>query len=129
MTQRYVAVRLKIPDNEAYTALTTLQRLGIDVARLERSEVYRFDDDGDSAKLVAKVERNETIFNPNKHALAVLDGDVPRPGETWIAELDAPNKRYVGWRLFDANGAPAGTTTVRAAVELLLCNPAIERPV
>ena len=30
---------LKIPDNEAYTALTALQRLGIDVARVERAEI------------------------------------------------------------------------------------------
>ncbi len=32
-----IAITLKIPDNEAYTALRALQRLGIDVARVQRS--------------------------------------------------------------------------------------------
>ncbi len=38
---RTVAIRLKIPDNEAYTALTALRRLGVDVGRLERAEIWQ----------------------------------------------------------------------------------------
>ncbi len=144
MNQTAAAIGLRIPDNAAYTALVTLQRLGVEVARLERSEVWRFDDDGDPATLAARVEANETIFNPNKHRLVLLERPAPREGEAWIAELDAHDevrrhlggkgiegvvaaRRYVGWRLFDRSGAPARHEIVATAVERLLCNPAIER--
>ena len=36
--RRTVAISLKIPDNTAYTTLMTLQRLKVDVARVERNE-------------------------------------------------------------------------------------------
>ena len=39
MSRRAVAINLKIPDNAAYTALVTLRRLGVDVDRVERSEM------------------------------------------------------------------------------------------
>jgi phosphoribosylformylglycinamidine (FGAM) synthase PurS component len=150
MNERCVAIQLKIPDNEAYTAVTTLQRLGVRVARLERAEIWRLNDSGDAATLAQRIERNETIFNPNKHVLTILDARVPRPGETWIGELPPAGgvaahvdgkgiadgkgiegvtraQRYVGWRLLDAAGKPAARDIVEAAVERLLCNPAIER--
>ena len=41
MSLRSVAVKLKIPDNEAYTALTALRRLGVNVARVERAVVWQ----------------------------------------------------------------------------------------
>ena len=129
MSGHVVAIRLKIPDNEAYTALTALQRLGVDVAGIERSEVYRVEDGGDPASVARRIESNESIFNPNKHALTVLESDRPREGETWIEELGAQGRRYVAWRLFNAAGAPAAPAVVRAAVEALLCNPAIERAI
>ncbi len=149
MTERTVAIRLKIPDNEAYTALTALRRLGVDIARLERAEIWAFRDGGDERTFVERVEGNETLFNPNKHELHVLDEGKPRDGETWIEtlrEIGADEndlqriggkripgishaRRYVGWRLFLEGPAPADAATVRAAIEKLLCNPAIERAI
>lgn len=140
MSRRTVAIKLKIPDNAAYTALTALRRLGVDVARLERAEIWQFDDSGNANDLAQRVERNETLFNPNKHELQVLEGDGPRAGEAWIEELQAGEvpvriagittaRRYVGWRLFSAGHMPAESATVRNAVEQLLCNPAIERAI
>jgi phosphoribosylformylglycinamidine (FGAM) synthase PurS component len=148
MSQRTIAIRLKIPDNEAYTALTALRRLGVAVERLERSEIWRVHDTGDPATLAARVETNESIYNPNKHRLTVLESNDPRPGEAWIFELPVAGgddaqardtiggktipgisaaRRYVGWRLLDAAGSPVPRPVVEAAIERLLCNPAIER--
>ncbi|HKU68979.1 MAG TPA: hypothetical protein VJP85_14495 [Candidatus Baltobacteraceae bacterium] len=140
MSRRTIAVKLKIPDNEAYTALTALRRLGIEAGRLERAEIWQFEDTGSASDFAQRVERNETLFNPNKHELQVLDADSPREGEAWIEQLDAQDaavkiagvtraRRYVGWRLFSQGHTPAGTQTVRAAVDQLLCNPAIERAI
>lgn len=130
MSLRSVAVKLKIPDNEAYTALTALRRLGVAVARVERAVVWQFEDAGDPA---GRIERSETLFNPNKHELEVLEENGPREGEAWIEELGAREesgmRRYVAWRLFTEGHTPADGATVRAAVERLLCNPAIERAV
>ncbi len=141
--QRTVAIRLKIPDNEARTALSALRRLGVDVARLERTAVWRFDDDGAAQDFLARIERNETLFNPNKHELHLREKSAPLPGEVWIEELESHDdvrrhlggkgiagiaraRRFTGWRLFAQNG-PAGAGIVRDAVEKLLGNPAIER--
>lgn len=130
MNKRTVAVGLKIPDNEAYTALTALERLGIPLARIERSAIYVFHDPAPADDLAARVTRNESVFNPNKHRLRVLDANEPRGGEVWIEEIGArwaDADRYVGWRLFDAVDRPVDRVTLEAATERLLCNPAIER--
>ncbi|HEY8312541.1 MAG TPA: hypothetical protein VIG51_00080 [Candidatus Baltobacteraceae bacterium] len=144
MSRRTIAIGLKIPDNEAYTALTALRRLGVEVARLERAVIWQFEDAGDERDFVARVERNETLFNQNKHELQVLEAGEPRSGETWIEELGAHDnvrghlggkgiagitraRRFVAWRLFATHGEPAGAATVNDAVTKLLCNPAIER--
>ncbi len=144
MTERTVAIELKIPDNEAYTALTALQRMDLDVDRVERSEIWHLDDAGDPATLAARVEANAAIFNPNKHRLRVLDGHAPRVGEIWIDEAGEHDEvrehlggatiagvsrasRSVGWRLYGPAGAPASGDTLARAVEGLLCNPAIEK--
>lgn len=140
MSVRTIAIKLKIPDNEAYTALAALRRLGIDAARLERAEIWQMEDSGSEADFRQRAERNETLFNPNKHELQVLDSGRPREGEAWIEQLDARDvplriagvthaRRYVGWRLFSQGHTPAGTQTVRAALDHLLCNPAIERAI
>lgn len=126
MSQRAVSINLKIPDNAAYTALTTLQRLGVHVARVERSEILVVDFGGDPATLAKTIEADESIFNPNKHRLTLLDAVAPRPGEVWISEMGRLN-RYVGWRLIDESGAPLGPDALRMACERLLCNPAIEK--
>ena len=140
MTKRTAAIRLKIPDNEAYTALVALRRLGIQAGRVERSQIWIFDDAGDLHDFAARVMANETLFNPNKHELDVLEHDKPRAGEAWIAELDARDeamrvrgvrsgRRFIGWRLFARGHEAAPPQTVREAVEKLLCNPAIERAI
>lgn len=140
MSLRTIAIKLKIPDNAAYTALTALRRLGIELARLERAEIWQLEDTGSENDFAARVERNETLFNPNKHELHVLDAGRPREGEAWIEDLDAKDvplriagvtsaRRYVGWRLFSSGHTPADAGAVRAAVDHLLCNPAIERAI
>lgn len=131
---RTIAITLKIPDNAAYTALTALQRLGFDVAHVERSDVWVLEDAGEAADFLERVAHNETIFNLNKHRITDLGIAQPRPGEVWIEEIGRHNtfrgfgnaRRYVGWRLMTANGAPVETDTLRGATERLLCNPAVE---
>jgi hypothetical protein len=148
MSERTIAIRLKIPDNEAYTALTALRGLDVAVERLERSEIWRVEDGGDPATLAARIETNESIFNPNKHRLMVLDANEPRPGEAWVYELPATGgndpiarptmggktipgiskaRRYIGWCLLDGQGAPVARRALESALERLLCNPAIEK--
>lgn len=140
MSVRTVAIKLKIPDNEAYTALTALRRLGVEATRLERAVIWQFEDEGGEGDFAARVEHNETLFNPNKHELELLEQGRPRSGEAWIEELGAGEspvriagvkhaRRFVGWRLFSDGHTPAPAATVRAAVERLLCNPAIERAI
>jgi hypothetical protein len=135
---RAVAISLKIPDNTAYTAAVALRRLAINVERVERSEIWFFDDGGDVPALIASIAADETIFNPNKHRVTVLDEPVPRSGEVWIEPLDPVTlslskgdreKAATAWRLFEARGEPLDKATLHAAAERLLCNPAIERAV
>jgi len=125
--KRTVAIRLKIPDNEAYTAWTALRRLGVEVARVERSQIRQFDDSGNAEDLLARIARDETLFNPNKHQLELRDENTPRAGELWID--DGREGSYVGWQLYGEGHAAASDATVRAAAERLLCNPAIERAI
>lgn len=116
-----IAVTLKIPDNAAYTALVALRRLGVHVERVERSEIWLFEGEPD-----------ETIFNPNKHRMAVLEVAAPRAGEVWIEPL-APSLRKapaaIAWRLYGVRDVPVARRELDAAIERLLCNPAIERSV
>jgi phosphoribosylformylglycinamidine (FGAM) synthase PurS component len=135
--KRAVSIALKIPDNTAYTALVTLRRLCVDVERIERSEILICEAD-DAAALRARVMADETLFNPNKHRVTVLDECAPRSGEVWIVPLCHPERSAVGaeskeggvsWRLFDAKGAPVERAILDAAIERLLCNPAIDRAV
>jgi phosphoribosylformylglycinamidine (FGAM) synthase PurS component len=131
MTSRAVAISLKIPDNAAYTALVALRKLGVHVDRVERAEIRFFEDDA-AAALIARIESDETIFNPNKHQVALLDEGTPRSGEVWIESL-GPTPRAapdaIGWRLFDARDEPVSRRELDAAIDRLLCNPAIERAV
>ncbi len=135
-----VAIKLKIPDNTAYSALTALRRLGVDVTHVERADIWQFVGPASSDEVAASVQRNESLFNPNKHTLEVLEAPTPRTGETWIslitrAYVVPPGSskgaaiHYVGWRLFAENGAPADPRVVQDAIAKLLCNPAIERAI
>jgi hypothetical protein len=136
MTRRAVSISLKIPDNEAYTALVALRRLGIDLHRVERSRIYLCDDRGDLEALEQRFTADETIFNPNKHRLTILDGTLPRAGEVWIEPLSHPKRLLsdpgqdaVAWRLYDSRGAPVSRAVLDMAIKRLLCNPAIDRAV
>ena len=128
-----IAIKLKIPDNTAYSALTALRRLGVDVAHVERAEIRQFEDAAASEEVAARVQRNESLFNPNKHVLEILPSPKPRPGETWISVIlslsKEDTKHFVSYRLFTENHTPASQATVEEAIEKLLCNPAIERAI
>lgn len=146
---RCIEVVLMIPDNEARTALATLQRLGVAAGALERADLYRCDVEAAEAdRLVATLRGVETIFNPNKHALRVRSGDAPSPGEVWVEEVGrsahtarrgalrlggrplpgvARLARATVWRLFDGAGEPAAAMLVREAAETLLCNPSFQK--
>lgn len=110
-----IAISLKIPDNEAFSALQALQRAGLPVARIERSVLY------------ADGLQTESRYNSSKHVCAPAPKQ-PRAGEVWIEEL-APSIRRVAWRLFDETGAPVPRIVAARAADALLCNPAIERAV
>jgi hypothetical protein len=150
-TQRAYSVELTIPDNEAYTALVTLVRLGIVCRRLERADVWVFEvEEVRADDLEAHVRTVETIFNPNKHVLRALGEPHPRPGEVWIGErdedADQPRpgavreiqiagrllegvygvRRYKGWRLWESEGEIVSPAVLANAVETLLCNSAFQ---
>lgn len=127
---RAVAISLKIPDNEAYTALVALRRLGITAERVERAEIYLFDGESDVEALRQRILSDETIFNPNKHRLDVLDETAPRAGEVWIEPLfPVHGAAAIAWRLFNAQDAPVERAVLDKAAERLLCNPAIDRAI
>ncbi len=148
---RCIEVALSIPDNEARTALATLRRLGVPVAGLDRADLYRCDVAEDAAdSLVAMLRGLETVFNPNKHVLRVLDEALPLPGEAWVAEATAAPgappaargdvrlagrilpgvrrlERAVAWRMTDERGNPASAEVVARALATLLCNSAFQK--
>jgi hypothetical protein len=137
---RTFAVTLTIPDNTAFTALETLGRLGIDVARVQRADIWIFEGSlGDD--LAATIGSIETIHNPNKHRLAERPADRPAPGEVWIATRDeAPATLVAGrslpgvraivrrtaWRLVGDDGRDVPPAVLDRAVETFLCNPAFQ---
>lgn len=135
--RRAVAITLKIPDNTAYTAAVALRNLGLQIERVERSEIWFFNDAGDAAALLARIESDATIFNPNKHRATLLDEARPADGELWIEPLDAASRHpeqsrraaAVAWRLFVSRQRRADRRLLTAAAAGLLCNSAIERAV
>jgi len=145
---RCVEVALTIPDNEARTALTTLQRLGVAISALERADLYRCDVAADAAAgLVETLGGIETICNPNKHAIRSRDAARPAVGEVWIDDIAAENaraalpvriagrviaglrsfERFTVWRLATAPGVAAEAAVVAAAADMLLCNSAFQK--
>ncbi len=145
---RCVAIALTIPDNEARTALATLQRLGVAASALERADLYRIDVADDRAdELPALLKKFEVIFNANKHVMRVREGEAPLAGEVWIDEIGRTGvsrdgivrisgrtlegvrslERFIAWRLYATPGIPAEPDVVAAATDLLLCNPAFQK--
>ena len=138
------AVSLTIPDNEAFTALEALGRLGIPVARVVRADIWTLEVEGAAPDLRARIAAIETIYNPNKHRLAERGSDRPEPGEVWIAPLDdAPSatvagralpgvravRRRTAWRLLDEGGRDVPAEVRSKAIETFLCNPAFQRAI
>ncbi len=138
---RTFAVSLTIPDNEAFTALETLDHLGIPVARVIRADIWLFEADATAGDLAGTIASNETIHNPNKHRLTERDSDQPASGEVWIASRDEAPARFVAgraipgvqairrrtsWRLLDDSGRDVAPAALDQAVETFLCNPAFQ---
>ena len=149
MIEHAFEIQLVIPDNEAYTALTTLKRLDVPCDQVVRSDVHVFgaEDDVDAGELARLLMTIATIYNPNKHRLRALDAPRPKPGEAWIASSEIPQVRehvQVGgvelkgvrtawratsWRLLDRAGNTVPAEVLGRAVETLLCNPAFQRAI
>jgi hypothetical protein len=143
--QRTFAVALTIPDNEAFTALSTLRRLGLHVGGVRRAEIWAFEVDSSfSDALAATLATLETVFNPNKHALTERVGSRPAPGEVWIASQDdacaasvggraIPGvqgvRRRVAWQLLDETGNISDPSVLEHAVVTFLCNPAFQKAI
>ncbi len=134
---RVVAIRLKVPDNTAFTALVALQRLGVEVARVRRAEVWLLDDAGEASTLVQRVCADETIFNPQLHEVELRHESSPRAGELWVREAPPADNstriagvkeasRVISWTLSDSRDIPAPRAVLEQACDALLCNPAIE---
>lgn len=148
MIEHAYEIRLTIPDNEAYTALTTLRRLDVPCDGIVRADVHVFgaDDDADSEELGRLLTTIATIYNPNKHRLRALEEPRPAPGEVWItlSEVPLPHEqvalggvelpgvrtawRATSWRL-TSEGKDVPAQVLERAVETLLCNPAFQRAI
>jgi hypothetical protein len=143
--ERAYVITLTIPDNEAFTALTTLDRMGIAVDTAVRSDVWVATVDAEhAAALDAAVGTIETIYNPNKHRLEIRTDARPRPGEVWITAYDETPAitvagrtvagvrgivRRTAWRLLDEHGADVPAGVLDRATESFLCNPAFQKAI
>lgn len=144
-SEKTFAIALTIPDNEAFTALETLRRLGLHVGQLRRSDIWTFAVDADAANALAEtIATIETVFNPNKHEMHERPGSHPLPGEVWIApreEAVVPHvggrlvsgvrgvQRRVAWQLLDDAGGIVEPAVLERAVETFLCNPAFQKAI
>ncbi len=143
--ERAYVVSLTIPDNEAYTALTTLARMGLAVERAVRADVWLLAIDPASVEAIDRqIPTFEGIFNPNKHRLEIRAEAVPRPGEVWITSRDERPaitiggravegvrgvRRCTAWRLLDAHDGDVAPALLARATEMFLCNPAFQEAI
>jgi hypothetical protein len=145
LIERAYVITLTIPDNEAFTALTTLARMGVPVDAAVRSDVWIATIEADhAAALDATIGTIETVYNPNKHRLEIRTDARPRPGEVWITALDETPTitvagrtvdgvrgivRRTAWRLLDERGADVPAGILDRATETFLCNPAFQKAI
>ena len=143
LVERVYVVTLTIPDNEAFTALTALARIGIPAESAIRSDVWIATVETEhAAALDAAIGTIETIYNPNKHRLEVRADARPRTGEVWITAHDETPAitiagrtvagvrgivRRTAWRLLDERGADVPAGVLDRATETFLCNPAFQK--
>ena len=141
--ERAYVIALTIPDNEAFTALTALARMGIAVGNVQRADVWLARVDPERAtEIDAALATVETIFNPNKHRLEVRSDAAPRPGEVWVMARDETPATVVGgrsipglsgivrrtcWRLLDEHGHDVSAADRQRAIDGFLCNPAFQK--
>jgi hypothetical protein len=135
------AVSLTIPDNEAFTALEALRRMGIALDEVKRADIWIFDvDEEAAASLAGMLATVETIYNPNKHRLEERAGARPVSGEVWVGTRDETGsitvagrtltgvqaiRRKTAWRLL-RNGHDVDAATLDQAVTTFLSNPAFQ---
>ena len=145
LIERAYVITLTIPDNEAFTALTTLARMGLPVDAAVRSDVWIATVDADHVQaLDGTIGTIETIYNPNKHRLEIRSDTQPRPGEVWITAHDETPAitvagrtvaglrgivRRTAWRLLDERGADVPAGVLDRATESFLCNPAFQKAI
>ncbi len=143
--ERAYVVTLTIPDNEAFTALTTLARMGLPVDRAIRSDVWIATVEAQhAAALDGTIGTIETVYNPNKHRLEIRAAARPLPGEVWITAHDETPAttvagrtvdgvrgivRRTAWRLLDEHGADVPAAVLERATEAFLCNPAFQKAI
>ena len=143
--ERAYVVTLTIPDNEAFTALTALARMGLAVDAAVRSDVWIASVEAEyAAALDGTITTIETVYNPNKHRLEVREDARPRSGEVWITAHDETPAitiagrtvdgvrgivRRTSWRLLDQNGADVPAAVLDRATESFLCNPAFQKAI
>lgn len=143
--ERAYVITLTIPDNEAFTALTTLARIGLPVHAAVRSDVWIASvEAAHVAALDATIGTIETVYNPNKHRLEIRSDASPRPGEVWITAHDETPAitvagrtvagvrgivRRTAWRLLDESGADVPASVLDRATESFLCNPAFQKAI
>jgi hypothetical protein len=145
LVERAYVITLTIPDNEAFTALTALARIGLPVDAAVRSDVWIATvEAGQVAALDGTIGTIETVYNPNKHRLEIRTDARPRPGEVWITARDETPAitvagrtvagvrgivRRTAWRLLDERGADVPASVLDRATESFLCNPAFQKAI
>jgi phosphoribosylformylglycinamidine (FGAM) synthase PurS component len=143
-TVKAFAVTLTIPDNEAFTALEALRRMGITVDEVRRADIWAFEVDEEAANdLVGTLATVETIYNPNKHRIEERAGARPAAGEVWVGTRDEAETvtvagrtlagvhaihRRTAWRLLRA-GHDVEPAALERAVTTFLSNPAFQEVV
>jgi hypothetical protein len=145
LIERAYVITLTIPDNEAFTALTALARMGLPVESAVRSDVWIATVEvAHAAALDGTIGTIETVYNPNKHRLEIRSDARPRPGEVWITAHDETPAitvagrtvagvrgmvRRTAWRLLDQHGDDVPAGVLERATESFLCNPAFQKAI
>ena len=143
---RAYVVTLTIPDNEAYTALTTLARMGVPVDAAVRAESVSLRVDAEHAAALdrthrARSRRFTTRTSIGSRCAATPARDRARSGSPPVDEAPAiphrgaHRRRRAGRRAphglaaVDERGADVPAEVLDRATETLLCNPAFQRAI
>ena len=100
MNRLYVLVRLKIPDNTAFTTHQALRSLGFQIDKVERAELYEVQTHLPEDKVKKLWENTDVLANSNKHKVEVYSGLPKDSIIVWDAEnggsgvLNTLHKRF-----------------------------------